>query len=82
MVEFRPRQSAVLQEYKSLSTLPILGTLGLITVQNNVFLCVINGAREVATVRPGETAQRVLGVDFCRQSFSLGRLPRRCYVEL
>ncbi|KAF2090828.1 hypothetical protein K490DRAFT_62155 [Saccharata proteae CBS 121410] len=64
MVEFSTVQEADLSDYRSLSTLNVHGTLGLITVNNDVFLCVVSGASKVATVRPGETVQRILAVDF------------------
>ena len=53
-----------LQEYRSLSSLSVHGTLGLITVNGDVFLCVVSGASRVATVRPDETVQRILSVEF------------------
>ena len=47
-----------------MSAMPVLGTLGLITVNNDVFLCVVSGSVKVATVRPGETVQRIHTVEF------------------
>jgi len=43
--------------------------LGLITLNNDVFLCVITGSEEVATVRPGETVQKIFAVEFCEWGF-------------
>ncbi|TKA68704.1 hypothetical protein B0A49_05409 [Cryomyces minteri] len=64
MVEFSKLDAADLDEYRSLSSLSVLGTLGLITINNDVFLCVVNGAVKTATVRPGETVQRIYSVEF------------------
>ncbi|KAK5013885.1 Inositol-1,4,5-trisphosphate 5-phosphatase 1, partial [Cryomyces antarcticus] len=64
MVEFLKLDPADLDDYQSLSSLPVLGTLGLITINNDVFLCVVNGAVKIATVRPGETVQRIYSVEF------------------
>ncbi len=64
MVEFSPLSSTDLSDYRSLSSLPVQGTLGLITISNDVFICLVSGASRVATVRPGETVQRIHSVDF------------------
>jgi endonuclease/exonuclease/phosphatase family metal-dependent hydrolase len=49
--------------------------LGLITVNSDVFLVVVNGASKVATVRPGETVQRIHSVGFyCLTSTSYDTL--------
>jgi len=53
-----------MEDYRTLSSLKVYGTLGLITIGRDVFLCVVSNARKVATVRPGEDVQQVLGVDF------------------
>src|SRR5690349_12848724 len=57
MVEFSSRDQLDLSDYRVLSSAH--GTLGLITLDNDVFLCVVTGASQVATVRPGETVQRI-----------------------
>ncbi len=64
MVEFAPLDSPDLSDYRSLSPLPVHGTLGLITVSNDVFICVVTGASKVASPRPGETVERIFGVEF------------------
>ncbi|KAH6671128.1 SacI homology domain-containing protein [Halenospora varia] len=64
MVEFSDRASADLSDYRTLSPLPVYGTLGLITINNDIFLCVVVGCNKVATVRPGETVERIHGVEF------------------
>lgn len=53
-----------LSDYRTLSPLPVHGTLGLITISNDVFLCVVTGATKVASVRPGETVEKIFGVEF------------------
>lgn len=63
MVEFAPRSSLDLDGYRPVSNAE--GTLGLITLNNDVFLCAIIGATDVATVRPGETVRRINWVEFC-----------------
>ncbi|KAI9800582.1 MAG: inositol polyphosphate 5-phosphatase [Piccolia ochrophora] len=64
IVEFSSVDALDLGDFRSLSTLPIQGTLGLITVNNDVFLCVVTGATRVATVRPGENVERIHAVEF------------------
>jgi hypothetical protein len=63
MVEFVAWDSLDLEGYRIVAT--ALGTLGLITLNNDVFICVIKGASQVATVRPDETVQKIHSVDFC-----------------
>ena len=67
MVEFAERSSIDLNHFHSVTTAK--GTLGLITLNNDVFLCVITGSEEVASVRRGETVQKIYAVEFCK-SFS------------
>jgi hypothetical protein len=64
MVEFADVSSVDLSDYRTLSPLPVHGTLGLITIANDVFLCLVTGASKVATVRPGETVEKIYGVEF------------------
>ncbi|KAK7550750.1 SacI homology domain-containing protein [Phyllosticta citricarpa] len=64
MVEFSKSDEIDLSDYRSLSSQSIHGTLGLITVNNDVFLCVVSAATRAATVRPGETVQKILSVNF------------------
>ncbi|KAE8446903.1 hypothetical protein EG329_011534 [Mollisiaceae sp. DMI_Dod_QoI] len=64
MVEFSAVDSVDLNDYRTLSPLPVHGTLGLITINNDVFLCVVTGATKVANVRPGETVEKIFGVEF------------------
>jgi hypothetical protein len=64
MVEFTALNSLDISDYRTLSPLPVHGTLGLITISNDVFICVVTGASKVASVRPGETVERIFGVEF------------------
>lgn len=41
------------------------GTTGLIALNSDIFLCTISQATQAATVRPGETVQRIINVEFC-----------------
>ncbi|KAI9172009.1 Inositol-1,4,5-trisphosphate 5-phosphatase 1 [Paramyrothecium foliicola] len=64
MVEFSPITDQLLREYRPLTSRPVYGTLGLIAVNNEVFLSVITHAVRAATVRPGETVERIASVAF------------------
>ncbi|GFF16671.1 DNase I-like protein [Aspergillus terreus] len=67
LVEFVSHSSAELKGYRSLGL--GFGTLGLVTLDEDVFLCVVTGSSRAATVRPGETVSRIDNVDF----YSLNR---------
>jgi len=54
------------------------GTLGLITVDEDVFVCVVTGSSQAATVRPGETISRISNVDFC----TLCRITHRAFLTI
>lgn len=64
MVEFSPISNQLLRDYRPLTPRPVYGTLGLIAVNNEVFLSVITHASRAATVRPGETVERIASVAF------------------
>ncbi|PSR92105.1 SacI homology domain-domain-containing protein [Coniella lustricola] len=64
MVEFIPVSNKILSEYRPLTPRPIYGTLGLVSVGRDVFLSVITHASRVSTLRPGETIERILAVEF------------------
>ena len=53
-----------MRDYRSLPSLDIKGTLGLITIGQDVFLCVVNDSKRAATVRPGENVQQIKNVEF------------------
>ena len=64
IVEFSPWEGVDMKDYRSLPSLDIKGTLGLVTINNDVFLCVVNDSKRAATVRPGETIQQIRSVEF------------------
>jgi hypothetical protein len=64
MVEFSPTSDRLLADYRPLTPRPIYGTLGLISIERDVFLCVITQASRVATLRPGETVEKIEAVQF------------------
>ncbi|KAI1385048.1 SacI homology domain-containing protein [Hypoxylon trugodes] len=64
MVEFSPVSKQLLSDFRPLTPRPIYGTLGLISIGQDVFLCVITQALRVATLRPGETVEKIASVDF------------------
>lgn len=72
--ELHPAGQFDATEYKTVSY-SVHGTLGLISIDRDVFLCVVSGTTKVATVRPGETIQRILSVDF-RECFRLSMTDR------
>ena len=64
IVEFSPWEGQDMSGFRSLTSMKVQGTLGLVTINSDVFLCVVNASSHVATVRPGETVQRILSVEF------------------
>ncbi|PKS06412.1 hypothetical protein jhhlp_007160 [Lomentospora prolificans] len=64
MVEFSRNTRHVLQHYRPLTPQPIYGTLGLTSIEGDVFLCVVTQAIRAATIRPGETVERIASVEF------------------
>ncbi|KAI0020154.1 SacI homology domain-containing protein [Xylariomycetidae sp. FL0641] len=64
MVEFTPASRRLLSDFRPLIPRPIYGTLGLISINQDVFLCVITQAARVATLRPSETVEKIVSVDF------------------
>lgn len=67
-VEFAALQSVDLKGYRALSN--GFGTLGLITLGEEVFLCIVTACSDAAVVRPGETVSKIDNVDFCTISLS------------
>ena len=65
IVELAEVEKVDLSGYKPIS-LSVHGTLGLITVEDDVFLCVVSGTSRAAQRRPEETVNRILSVDFCK----------------
>lgn len=70
LVQFVSRSSLELKDYRSLGK--GFGTLGLVTLDHDVFLCVVTGSSRAATVRPNETVSRIDNVEFCRFFHHLG----------
>lgn len=71
MVEFTTVDTADLEGYRSLRGVgmsgKVHGTLGLITLNKDVFLCVVTAVTpKPITVRPGETIRRIEAVEFRR----------------
>jgi synaptojanin len=64
MVEFTRNTKQILADYRPLTPRPVFGTLGLVAVGADVFLSVITHAARAATVRPGETVERIAIVEF------------------
>lgn len=67
-VEFTALENCDLSSYRLVRASGIHGTLGLINIDADVYLCVINAAIKVATVRPDEHVQKILSVEFCQCS--------------
>jgi hypothetical protein len=65
IAHFGPTIGAGLDDYRQLGFKQVFGTLGLITVNNDVFICVVTNAKKVADLRPGETVQKIETVEFC-----------------
>lgn len=63
LVDFSSLSSVDLRDYRLLGE--GYGTLGLITLNNDVFICVVTASSRAATVRPGETILRIDNVEFC-----------------
>ncbi|GAP86147.1 putative synaptojanin 2 [Rosellinia necatrix] len=64
MVEFSPVSRKLLTDFRPLIPRPIYGTLGLVSIDRDVFLSVITHASRVATLRPGETVEKIVSVEF------------------
>ncbi|KAL8694146.1 MAG: hypothetical protein Q9218_001143 [Villophora microphyllina] len=64
IVQFSALDSIDLSAYRWFRASGIHGTLGLINVGTDIFLCVISTAIRVATVRPNEHVQKILSVEF------------------
>lgn len=66
-VEFSEIASVDLKGFRPLGA--GYGTLGLVTLNEDVFVCVITGASQAANVRPGESVAKIDNVDFCMLPF-------------
>ena len=70
-VDFVTLQDVDLTSYHEAHSSGLHGTLGLIDVGQDVFLCVISASHRAAVLRPGETVERITGVEFCEQSLPI-----------
>lgn len=70
VVELLPASQADLSSYRTLSY-SAHGTLGLITLDGDVFLCVVNGAIRAATARPQENVMKIFSVDFRKRNVTV-----------
>ncbi|CAG7918182.1 unnamed protein product [Penicillium olsonii] len=61
-VEFSDLESVDLQGYRPLGAGK--GTLGLVTLNEDIFVCVVTSSSQAATVRPGEHVSRIDSVGF------------------
>ena len=68
MIEFSALADVDLSDYRVIRSSDIYGTLGLININDDVFLCLITGAIRVASLRPQENVLKILSVEF-RQCF-------------
>jgi len=64
IAEFGTVEEVSVDSWKSLSYREVFGTLGLIAINNDIFLCVVNSATKAAEARPGETVQKINSVEF------------------
>jgi hypothetical protein len=71
LVKFASLSSIDLAGYRPLGA--GYGTLGLVTIDHDVFVCVVTRSSKAATVRPGETVLRIEDVDFCKISTILNQ---------
>ena len=78
MVEFAPPALLDFTGYRTLGSAQ--GTLGLITLNNDVFLCTVTGASQVAAPRPEETVQKIQAVDFCKDIVSVVSMEAKCFL--
>ncbi|OGE54052.1 hypothetical protein PENARI_c006G02834 [Penicillium arizonense] len=62
LVEFLDLTLVDLEGYRPLGI--GYGTLGLVTINEDVFVCVVTGSSQAATVRPGEIVSRIDNVGF------------------
>jgi len=79
-VEFSDISSVDIESYRPIGA--GYGTLGLITLNEDVFVCVVTGASQAATVRPGETVSRIDNVGFCTSSRSSAKLYYYFFLQL
>jgi synaptojanin len=64
IAEFGAAGAVDWDEYRPLGFRDIYGTLGLIGIGGEVFLCVVTSATQAAEIRPGEVVQKINTVEF------------------
>jgi hypothetical protein len=64
IAEFGAARDFDFDTWRQLGFKEVYGTLGLITVNGDVFLCVVDSATKAAEIRPGETVQKINSVEF------------------
>lgn len=64
IAEFGPASDFELDTWRQLGFREVYGTLGLIAIGGDVFLCVVDSVTKAAEVRPEETVQRIGTVQF------------------
>lgn len=63
-IEMVPRNYLKTQKFEKFSRLEIHGFIGLIELEGNIFIGTITGKSKVANPIPGETVNKIYGVDF------------------
>ncbi|QEU58203.1 Inp53/Inp52 [Kluyveromyces lactis] len=63
-IEMVPKSYLKKQKFEKLSKLDIHGFIGLIELEGSIFIGTITGKSEVASPIPGETVNKIYGVDF------------------
>ena len=64
IAEFGAAGAVDWDEYRPLGFRDIYGTLGLIAIGGDVFLCVVTSATQAAEIRRGEVVQKINTVEF------------------
>ncbi|AET40168.1 uncharacterized protein Ecym_5414 [Eremothecium cymbalariae DBVPG len=63
-IELLPKSHLKGQKFEKLTNLEVYGFLGLIEIENKIFICTITGKSKVARPIPGETVNKIYAVDF------------------
>lgn len=64
MVEWCGLSNVDLSDFRPVTPVAIRGTIGAISLHNDIFIGIVTGSSHVATLRPGETVQRIHAVEF------------------
>jgi hypothetical protein len=76
VAEFGAAGAVDWDEYRPLGFRDIYGTLGLIAIGGDVFLCVVTSATQAAEIRPGEVVQKINTVEF-----RMARFPVKIWTD-